>query len=156
MDVTKAYKFIRFGTMDVTRAYKFIGFGAMDVTKAYKSIGFGGAMDAPHTPKIWDASPSPFETGLGPSEPRSDDKQKASLSLAAARSTCQAIGHGTKSALMFAPWGAPAHQTPRVGGLPRPKPPGRRWVWGAGAPQKAKNNIKYRPKDSYQQLIDES
>ena len=30
MDVTKPYKFIRFGAMDVTKPYKFIGFGAMD------------------------------------------------------------------------------------------------------------------------------
>ncbi len=28
MDVTKPYKFIRFGAMDVTKPYEFIGFGA--------------------------------------------------------------------------------------------------------------------------------
>ena len=32
MDVTKPYKFIRFGAMDVTKPYRFIGFGAMGVT----------------------------------------------------------------------------------------------------------------------------
>ncbi len=41
MDVTKPYKFIRFGAMDVTKPHIFIGFGAMDVTKPYKFIGFG-------------------------------------------------------------------------------------------------------------------
>ena len=41
MDVTKPYKSIRFGAMDVTKPYKFIGFGAMDVTKPYEFIGFG-------------------------------------------------------------------------------------------------------------------
>jgi hypothetical protein len=30
MDVTKPYKFIRFGVLDVTKPYRFIGFGAMD------------------------------------------------------------------------------------------------------------------------------
>ncbi len=45
MDVTKPYKFIRFGAMDATKPYKFIGFGAMDATKPYKFIRFG-AMDA--------------------------------------------------------------------------------------------------------------
>ncbi len=39
MDVTKPYKFIRFGAMDVTKPYKFIGLGAMDVTKPYKFKG---------------------------------------------------------------------------------------------------------------------
>ncbi len=29
MDVTKPYKFMRFGTMDVTKHYKFIGLGAI-------------------------------------------------------------------------------------------------------------------------------
>ncbi len=43
MDVTKPYKFIRFGVMDVTKLYKFTGFGAVDVTKPYKSIGFGAS-----------------------------------------------------------------------------------------------------------------
>ncbi len=40
MDVTKTYRFIKFGAMDVTKPYKFIGFGAMDVTKPYKFIRF--------------------------------------------------------------------------------------------------------------------
>ncbi len=30
MDVTKPYKFIRFGAMDATKPYEFIGFGAND------------------------------------------------------------------------------------------------------------------------------
>ncbi len=46
MDVTKSFKFIRFGVMDVTKPYKFIGFGAMDVTKPYKFIGFGAMNDS--------------------------------------------------------------------------------------------------------------
>ncbi len=29
MDVTKPYRFIRFGAMDVTKPYEFIGFGAV-------------------------------------------------------------------------------------------------------------------------------
>ncbi len=37
MEVTKPYKFTRFGAMDVTKPYEFIRFGAMDVTKPYKS-----------------------------------------------------------------------------------------------------------------------
>ncbi len=41
MDVTKPYKFIRFGAMYVTKPYKFIGFGDIDVTNTYKCIGFG-------------------------------------------------------------------------------------------------------------------
>ncbi len=41
MDVTKPYRFIRFGAMDVTKPFEFKGFGAMDVTKPYKFIGFG-------------------------------------------------------------------------------------------------------------------
>ncbi len=40
MDVTKPYKFMRFGAMDVTEPYNIIGFAAMDVTKPYKFIGF--------------------------------------------------------------------------------------------------------------------
>jgi hypothetical protein len=36
MDVTKPYKFIRFGAMDVTKPYEFIGLGTMDATKPYK------------------------------------------------------------------------------------------------------------------------
>ena len=36
MDVTKPYKFIRFGAMDVTKPYKFIRFVAMDVIKPYQ------------------------------------------------------------------------------------------------------------------------
>ena len=38
-------------------------------------------------------------------------------------STCQAFGHKHKSVLIFDPWGAPAPQTPRVGGLPPSKHP---------------------------------
>jgi hypothetical protein len=41
MEVTKRYKFIRFGAMEVTKPCKFIWFGAMEVTKPYKFIGFG-------------------------------------------------------------------------------------------------------------------
>ncbi len=44
MDVTKPYRFIRFGAMDVTRSYKFNKIGAMDVTKPYEFTRFG-AMD---------------------------------------------------------------------------------------------------------------
>jgi hypothetical protein len=40
MDVTKPYKFIRFGATDVTKPYKFIGFGAMDATTPYKPYTF--------------------------------------------------------------------------------------------------------------------
>ena len=40
MDVTKPYKFIRFGAMDVTKPHTFKGFGAMEVTKPYKFIRF--------------------------------------------------------------------------------------------------------------------
>jgi hypothetical protein len=36
MDVTKPYKFLRFGAMDVTKPYKFIRFVAMDVIKPYQ------------------------------------------------------------------------------------------------------------------------
>jgi hypothetical protein len=54
---------------------------------------------------------------------------------------CQAIGHEQKYIFIFAPWGAPAPQTPQPRG-----------VWGAGAPQGAKNKIKYRPEASYAQL----
>ncbi len=43
MDVTKPYRFLRFGAMDVTKPYRFIGFGAMEVTKPYRFIGFGTA-----------------------------------------------------------------------------------------------------------------
>jgi hypothetical protein len=62
-----------------------------------------------------------------------------------------AFRHETNYILFFAPWGAPAPQTLRVGGLPPPKPPAEglgggnpptRGVWGAGAPKGAKNNIK--------------
>ncbi len=41
MDVTKPYKFIRFGAMAITKPYEFIGCGATDVTKHYEFIGFG-------------------------------------------------------------------------------------------------------------------
>ncbi len=44
VDVTKPYKFIRFGAKYFTKPYGFIGLGAMDVTKPYQFIGFG-AMD---------------------------------------------------------------------------------------------------------------
>ena len=37
MEVTKPYKFIRFGAMEVTKPYEFIGFGAMEVTSIYGS-----------------------------------------------------------------------------------------------------------------------
>jgi hypothetical protein len=75
-----------------------------------------------------------------------------------AEQSCQAFGHEQKHVFFFAPWLAPAPQTPRVGGLPPHKPPvgdlgggnlPSRGVWGAGAPQEAKYNIKYRPKASY-------
>ncbi len=44
---------------------------------------------------------------------------------------CQAMGHENNQILIFAPWGAPAAQTPWVGGLPAPKPP----EGALGAPQ---------------------
>ncbi len=51
MNVTKPYKFIRFGAMDGTKPYTFIGFGAMDVTNPNKFIGFG-AMDVTNPNKF--------------------------------------------------------------------------------------------------------
>ncbi len=53
MDVTKPYKFIRFGAMDATKPYKFTGFGAMDATKPYKFIGFGATYTEQHTSVRW-------------------------------------------------------------------------------------------------------
>jgi hypothetical protein len=50
MDVTKPYRFIKFGAMDVTKPYRFIGFGAMDVTTQTQ---------IPH-PIPWRTSPSDF------------------------------------------------------------------------------------------------
>ncbi len=55
-----------------------------------------------------------------------------------------------KHVFCFAPWGAPAHKTPRDGGLPPPQTP-RGGFGGAAAPQlggsggRGKSNVKYRP-----------
>ncbi len=38
MDLTRPYKFVRFGATDVAKPYKVKGFGAMDVTKPYNGV----------------------------------------------------------------------------------------------------------------------
>ncbi len=72
--------------------------------------------------------------------------------------TYQACGPKKKTYVFRSLGGSRPPQTPWVGGLPPPNTPAgdlgggnppTRGVWGAGAPQGAKNIIKYRPKASY-------